>query len=212
MKKNLIIIGAGGLGRIVYDTFSRHGGVLSQFNLTGFLDTRPDIQLPDGIAIPLLGSPLDYKISKNEIFMPAVGNPQLKESLVTPIARQGAEFASFYSQEFVGTRTHIGHGAFFAAGTVVSVDCRIGQHVFIDTYTIVGHDVEIGDYCMLGAKCFLAGGVHLGKGVTVHPQATIAKDVRVGDGAIVGIGAVVVKDVPPNATVFGNPARVIYSQ
>lgn len=211
MKKNLIIIGAGGLGRIVYDTLSRHPVVLSQFTLTGFLDTRPITELPN-LAVPLLGNPLEYKINNNEIFIPAVGNPQLKKALVMPIASQGAEFTNYYHQEFIGTRTAIGHGAFFAAGTSVSVDCRIGNYVSIDTYTIIGHDVEIGHHCMIGAMCFLAGGVRLGNEVTVHPHASIAKDVQVGDGAIIGIGAVVVKDVPPNSTVFGNPAKVIYSQ
>jgi sugar O-acyltransferase (sialic acid O-acetyltransferase NeuD family) len=212
VKKNLIIIGAGGLGRIVYDTFSRHWVIMDKYNLVGFLDTRADLELPSDISVAILGNPLQYQVGEHQIFMPAVGNPELRESLVTPIASQGAEFASFYDQEFVGTRTSIGHGAFFAAGTMVSVDCQIGEYVFIDTYTIVGHDVRIGDYCMLGAKCFLAGGVRLGKGVTVHPQATIAKDVQVGDGATIGVGAVVVKDVPAGTTVFGNPARVIYSQ
>lgn len=211
MKKDLIIIGAGGLGRIVYDTFSRHWATKDKYNLFGFLDTRADTGLPSDFSVPILGNPLQYLASDYQIFMPAIGNPKLKESLVMPIASQGAEFARFYDQDFIGSRSTIGEGAFFAWGTMVSVDCNIGKYVFIDAYTIVGHDVGIGDYCMLGAKCFIAGGVKLGKGVTVHPQATIAKDVQVGDGATISLGSVVIKDVPAGTTVFGNPARVIHS-
>lgn len=212
MKKHLVIIGAGGLGRIIHDSLSRHPVVMAQYALAGFLDTRADLQLPESIAVPILGNPLQYQIGRKQAFIPAVGNPALKESLVTPIAAQGAEFASFYNREFVGARTEIGHGTFLAAGSMVSVDCRVGEYVFIDSHTIIGHDVEIGDYCMIGAQCFLAGGARLGKGVTVHPHASIGKDVEVGEGATIGLGAVVVKDVAAGATVFGNPARVIYSQ
>jgi acetyltransferase-like isoleucine patch superfamily enzyme len=33
-------------------------------------------------------------------------------------------------------------------------------------------------------------------------------NVTIGENAIVGAGSVVTRDVPPNAIVFGNPARV----
>ncbi|MDP2761870.1 MAG: hypothetical protein Q8O64_16015 [Sideroxyarcus sp.] len=33
--------------------------------------------------------------------------------------------------------------------------------------------------------------------------------ITIGEKAMVGAGAVVTKDVPPNALVYGNPARVI---
>ena len=32
----------------------------------------------------------------------------------------------------------------------------------------------------------------------------------VGENSVVGAGAVVARDVPPNAVVFGNPARVVW--
>ncbi|MNP83810.1 maltose O-acetyltransferase [compost metagenome] len=65
---------------------------------------------------------------------------------------------------------------------------------------------------MIGAMTFMAGGVRVGRGVSIHPRATIAKDVSVGDGATIGIGSVVVNDVPAGVTVFGNPARVIFTK
>ena len=96
-------------------------------------------------------------------------------------------------------------------GAVVSTDCTIGDFSYVDTYVILGHDVQVGEHCMIGAMSFLAGSVRVESGVAIHPRATIAKGVTLGQGSTVGIGSVVVKDVPPQVTVFGNPARTIYA-
>ncbi|MDK2349144.1 acetyltransferase [Pseudomonas paraeruginosa] len=212
MRKKLIIVGAGGLGRVVYNVLANDAGFGEQYALAGFLDTRPDLRLPDDIAAPLLGSPLDYQVRPGEAFIPAVGDPGLRERLLAPLLAQGAEFATYSEQAFIGARTRIGAGTFITPGAVLSVDSEIGRCVYIDTYVVLGHDVTIGDHAMLGAMTFLAGGVRVGHGASIHPRATIAKDVSIGDGATVGIGSVVVNDVPAGVTVFGNPARIIFSK
>ncbi len=44
----------------------------------------------------------------------------------------------------------------------------------------------------------------------VGTGAMVLKGVTVGENSVVGAGAVVARDVPPNAVVFGNPARVVW--
>ena len=210
--RNLIIVGAGGLGRVVYNVLATDATFGQTHVIAGFLDTRTDVQLPSDILAPVLGSPLDYVVQPCDVFMPAVGDPVWREKLLEPLLAQGAELACYSRQAFVGARTQIGPGSFLTPGAVVSVDSDIGRCVFIDTYVVLGHDVTIGDHAMIGAMTFMAGGVRVGRGVSIHPRATIAKDVSVGDGATIGIGSVVVNDVPAGVTVFGNPARVIFTK
>jgi sugar O-acyltransferase (sialic acid O-acetyltransferase NeuD family) len=211
MRKKLVIIGAGGLGLIVYDVLHNDPVVREQFELHGFLDTRADLRLPPEIPAKLLGNPLHYQPQADEVFIPAVGDPRWRRDLVAPLAAQGAQFISYQRHATVGARTRIGQGVFLTPSVVVSTDCSIGDFAYLDTYVVVGHNVEIGPHCMVGAMTFLAGDVRIGTGAAIHPRATIAKGVQVGDGATIGIGSVVVKDVPPGVTVFGNPARVIFS-
>ncbi|WP_213876081.1 acetyltransferase [Pseudomonas sp. dw_358] len=210
-RKSLVIVGAGGLGRIVYSVLTADTVAMAEYKIIGFLDTRLDLQLPADIEVPILGNPLDYVPGADEYFIPAVGLPDWREKLVAPLLERGARFISQTRHSSMGARTTVGRGSFITPGAVVSVDCQIGEFAYLDTYVILGHDVVLGDHCQIGAMSFLAGGVRVGRGVSIHPRATIAKNVVIGDGAIVGIGSVVVNNVPPGVTVFGNPARVIHS-
>ena len=48
----------------------------------------------------------------------------------------------------------------------------------------------------------------VGEGASIGANATILPGVTIGRGAMVGAGAVVTKNVPPNAVVYGSPARI----
>nr|WP_252980606.1 hypothetical protein [Delftia acidovorans] len=58
---------------------------------------------------------------------------------------------------------------------------------------------------------FIGGGARIGKFSIVHPHSTILPGVTIGENSVVGAGSVVTKDVLPGVSVFGNPARVIFS-
>jgi maltose O-acetyltransferase len=51
----------------------------------------------------------------------------------------------------------------------------------------------------------------IGSNVWTGAGSMILKGVHIGDNAVVGAGAVVTINVPPNAIVFGNPAKVIWN-
>ena len=211
MQKKIIIVGAGGLGRIVHDVLVNDPLITQEYQITGFLDTRCDLVLPAELSGHIMGSPLHYEPEADDVFIAAVGNPTWRRQLVMPLAAKNAKFISYTQQAFIAGRSNIGPGSFITPGAIISTDCSIGAYAYIDTNVILGHDVRIGDYCMLGAMSFLAGSVLVGNGVAIHPRATIGKGVRIGDGATIGLGSVVIKDVAARTTVFGNPARTIYS-
>ena len=53
--------------------------------------------------------------------------------------------------------------------------------------------------------------VVIGSNVWLGAGSMILKGVHIGDNAVVGAGSVVATPVPPNAIVFGNPAKVIWN-
>ena len=110
-----------------------------------------------------------------------------------------------------GFNLFLGDGVFLNAGCTIldTAPVRIGKG------TLLGPNVQI--YCAehhREASGRLAGleiarPVTIGNNAWIGGSAVILAGVSIGEGAIVGAGAVVTRDVPANATVVGNPARVV---
>jgi serine O-acetyltransferase len=97
----------------------------------------------------------------------------------------------------VGRRVRIWH-----IGSMLLNARSIGNDVHIRHDTTFG-PVRAADRHRASALPVIEDGVDVGSGVCVVGPVTV------GRGAMVGANAVVVETVPPGATVFGVPARVI---
>src|SRR6202034_913832 len=96
----------------------------------------------------------------------------------------------------------------------------IGHRVFIDH----GAGVVIGETAIVGDDVTLYQGVTLGgtghergkrhptllSGVFVGSNAQVLGNICIGENSRVGAGSVVLRDVPPNSTVVGVPAHIVY--
>ena len=110
-------------------------------------------------------------------------------------------------------------GRFFT-GVDIHPGALIGQRLFIDHAT----GVVIGETAIVGSDVTMYQGVTLGgtgKGhgkrhpticdnVFIGNNANILGDLTVGENSRVGAGSVVLSDVPPNSTVVGVPAHIVY--
>jgi len=95
----------------------------------------------------------------------------------------------------------------------------IGQGFFIDhgSGVVIGETTEIGDNVTLYQGVTLGGTGHekgkrhptIGNDVVVGNGARILGSFTVGSGSRIGAGAVVLREVPEDATVVGNPGRIV---
>ena len=107
-----------------------------------------------------------------------------------------------------------------ATGIEIHPGAQIGRRVFIDH----GAGVVIGETAIVGDDVTLYQGVTLGgtghergkrhptlrSGVFVGSNAQVLGNICIGENSRVGAGSVVLRDVPPNSTVVGVPAHIVY--
>ncbi|WP_415199247.1 serine O-acetyltransferase [Silvibacterium sp.] len=87
-----------------------------------------------------------------------------------------------------------------------------GMGVVIGETAVVGDDVTLYQGVTLGGTGNESGKRHptLRDGVFVGNNANVLGNITIGENSRVGAGSVVLQDVPPDSTVVGVPAHVIY--
>lgn len=207
--KNLIIVGAGGFGREVYNWALADADCDRKWTITGFLDDNPAAL--DGFDYPvdIIDSITDYRPADNDLFICAIGAPAIKRKVCESLSGRSAQFISLiHPDSIIGMNVSIGRGAIICPKVVVTCDISIGDFVTINCHSSVGHDARIGDWTTISGHCDITGQCKLGEMVFVGSGARIVPLKTVGDHATVGAGSVVIRHVAPETKVFGNPARV----
>lgn len=208
--KNLLIIGARGLGREVYDLACSCQGYESEFIVRGFLDDNVDALKGLNGYPPIISSVENYVPQDGDIFACALGNPIHKKKYVEIILEKGGEFINLiHPSAHIGQNCKHGKGLIMFNNSHIGQDVRLGDFVTFDGQGSVGHDCHIGNYTHIGAQSSVAGFCMIADCVTINPGAHIIPHCQIGENAVIGIGSIVINKVKPNTTVFGNPAKRI---
>ena len=206
--KNLIIIGAGGMGRSVYCIATGSIGYGTEFVVKGFIDD--DIHQLDSFEgyPPMLGKIDDYEIEENDIFVCSIGSTKTKKMLCEKLKAKGAKFLPLiHKTAIIRQNAQIGDGSIVADFASVGADCVIGENTLIQTFSIAAHDCKIGNYVRIDTHATCVGGVVVEDLATIHTSAVVSHKVVIGEGAVVGACSFVIKKVKPGTTVYGNPAK-----
>jgi len=160
-----------------------------------------------------------------------MSNQQHECQRIAPDVKLGRDvriqsFVNLYGCE-IGDETRIGPFVEIQKGAKIGARCKISSHSFIcegvviESRVFVGHGVVfVNDRYPRATNA--AGGLQteadwdcqktfIKQGASIGSGATLLGGITVGENAIVGAGSVVTRDVPPNATVAGNPARILKS-
>lgn len=206
--KNLIIIGAGGMGRSVYNTALQCVGYNEDYQIKGFIDDNLHALEHFNGYPPVIGKIMDYQIQIDDVFVNALGDIANKKECIKKMLDRGADFLTLiHPTTLVNSNAQLGKGCLIDSFSVIGADTKIGDFVVIGVGVVVGHDVNIGNWSRIDGHVTLVGGIAVGEEVCVHTGAIINYKVQVEDRACVGAGSFVIRRVKETTTVYGNPAK-----
>lgn len=206
---NLVIIGAGGLAREVFDLANIIFANDVDFKIKGFL-SKEDTGITNMGYPPILGNSEQYNPEGEDVFFCAIGNVQRRKIAVENILKKGGKFINLiHPTAQISPSVKLGMGIAIKSYCVIASDVTIGDFSYFQSSVIMGHDVSIGAYCHVNSFAFFAGNVEVQQLVTVNAGAKILQKVCLETASVIGIGSVVIHKVKQGATVFGVPAKRI---
>jgi UDP-perosamine 4-acetyltransferase len=204
----VIILGAGGHGRVILDLLQK-----LNYEVRGFSDPDQTLWGKTIDGVPVIGGDdeilnLDTDVIHLALGVGGTGNNSFRKKLFTFFSERHYTFPSIvHPSAIIASNVILGKGSIAMAGSVIQTGCRIGDNVIINTGALVDHNCIIGDHVHIAPGAVISGNVSVGVGAHVGTGSTVIQNIRIGDRALVAAGAVVVRDIEPGEKVMGVPAK-----
>lgn len=193
LAEQVIIIGAGGHGKVVADIVRACGDVV-----VGFLD---DDSGRENVLGPISSAENYPECS----FVIAIGNNAARKCVATELMVRW--YTAVHPTAVISPSATIDAGTVVMANAVVNADAVIGAHCIVNTAAVVEHENVLADFVHVSPNTALGGNVHVGECTHVGIGASVKNNITICSGCTIGAGAVVAKDIDTTGTYVGVPAR-----
>ncbi len=203
MNKKLIIIGAGGHGKVVADIALKN----NQYDEIAFLDdTKATGKCMQFSILGKISDVYNY-LNDSDVFV-AIGNSEVRESLINNLKQKGATIPTLiHPSAIIAQNVSIGLGTVVMAGAIINPEASIGEGCIINTASSIDHECIINDYAHISVGAHLAGNVTVGQHTWVGVGACVKNNISISSKIMIGAGAVVVNNLEESGTYVGVPAK-----
>lgn len=197
----LIIIGAGGHGKVIADIALKNGYENIYFvddNATGIV-----------MGFPIIGTSneIDHLDDGNTDFIIGIGNNAIRKVIAETYYVNWVSIVHPAAQ--IAFNAEIGKGTVVMANAAVNVCAKIGEHCIINTGAIVEHDNVIENYAHISPNVALGGTVRIGALTHIGIGVTVKNNINICSDCTIGAGTVVIRDIKKSGTYIGVPAEKI---
>ena len=195
----LIIIGAGGHGKVIADNALKNG-----YTDIGFIDDNLNGEC-FGFAVVGTVSQIETFNDGKTDFVIGIGNNEIRKNIAERFNVNWVTLVHPSAQ--IGMSVSIDKGTVVMAGAVINVCATVGKHCIINSNAIVEHDNVIGDFVHISPGVALGGTVNIGRCSHIGLGATVINNTSVCHNCVIGAGSVVVKNISESGKYVGIPAR-----
>ncbi len=201
MKNRLIIIGAGGHGKVIADI-----ALKNDYTDIAFCDDNVG-----GVCCnyPVLGKICDLEKwnDGDTDFIIAIGNNAIRKNVSEKYNVPWTTLIHPSAQ--IGTGVKIGTGTVVMAGAIINADASIGEHCIINSGAVIEHDNKLEDYVHVSPNAVLGGAVLIGPETHIGIGAVVKNNIEIASKCTIGAGSVVIKGIPDGGVYVGIPATPI---
>jgi len=201
----LILIGAGGHGKVVAD--SAHA--MQKWGSIEFLDDKYP-ELSSVFSWQVIGKVAEYiNLTDNRSdFGVTIGQNNLRQDIINKLVNSDLHLpAIVHPSAFVSESIALGDATVVMAQAAINIGSNIGSGCIINTGSTVDHDCILANGVHISPGGHLAGGVNIGERSSIGIGAVVNPGITIGDDVSVGAGSVVINDIKDGLTVVGNPAK-----
>ena len=197
----LVIIGAGGHGKVIADNALKNG-----YTDICFVD---DYATGEVMGFPIIGTSADIpKLDDGKTdFVIGIGNNAVRKMIAE---KYNVNWVSLlHPSAQIAVNVSVGKGTAVMAGAVINACATVGEHCIINTRAVIEHDDIIEDYVHISPNAALGGTVHIGEETHIGIGVTVINNIDICGNCLIGAGATVVRNIEDLGMYVGVPARKI---
>lgn len=199
----LVIIGAGGHGRVVADCAE----ATNQYQNIVFLDDSfPERK--KNLHWEIVGKTNSFINYINDThFIVAFGDNALRSKTLNNLKKTKAIITTLiHPTACISKHTLIGNGIVVFAQAAINIGCSIGDGCIINTAATIDHDCTLQDFVHVSPGANIAGGVTIKKQSWVGIGASIIECVTIAQNTLIASGSTVISSTKENSLYTGVPA------
>jgi len=209
--KNIVIYGAGGLGKEVAWLIENINSQAPTWEILGFIDDNFNKLNKLFWGYPVLGGYdwIEEHNNKDIYMICSIGRGRTRSIIYDRVVKQTNVYLATLIDPLItiDPSINIGEGSIICKNCVLTVDTSLGKGVIMNTGASVGHDCIVGDYCTILTNAMVAGEVRLGEYCELGAGSFILQGREVTSNTVLAPLSSALKDITEPGTYIGNPAR-----